>query len=389
VSAYTVRSFGSMMADRVRTDSYAAALERTVRPGCVVLDVGTGTGILALLACRYGARHVYAIDPNNAIHVARASAQANGYADRITFIQAVSTEVRLPERADVAVADLRGVLPVHAGNIQAMADVRERLLAPGGVVIPRTDTIRGAPVQDAEAYGRITAPWTEHGHGFHLSAAREAALNDWGKVYFAPEQLLADAATWAVLDYRATADPNVTGTMEWTVARAGTGHGVSVWFDADLAEGVGFTTGAHGPRTIYGTAFLPWLQPVELAEGDRVSMRLDARLASGEYVWVWNTDIRRGDGAVFRFRQSTLQGVTVGMRALRMRAHDFAPVLAERGRVDQRILEMMDGTATLGEIASELQRRYPDRFPDWKSALSRAGQLSELFAEGAEPGLRS
>ena len=43
---------GSMLADRVRTDSYAAALERTVRPGCVVLDVGTGTGMLAMLACR-------------------------------------------------------------------------------------------------------------------------------------------------------------------------------------------------------------------------------------------------------------------------------------------------------------------------------------------------
>jgi hypothetical protein len=104
---------------------------------------------------------------------------------------------------------------------------------------------------------------------------------------------------------------------------------------------------------------------------------------SDDYVWIWNTTVERRDGSRIAFRQSTVRGATMGLHKLRRRAHDFAPVLGERGRVDQQILAMMHGTATLGEIAEELRRRFPDRFPDWKSALTRAGQLSELFAEGA------
>ena len=109
---YTIRGHGAMLSDRVRMHAYAAALEAAVRPGSVVLDVGTGTGIFALLACRLGARRVYAVEPGDSIHLARAAARDAGYADRVEFIQGISTEVDLPERADVMVSDLRGLLPL-------------------------------------------------------------------------------------------------------------------------------------------------------------------------------------------------------------------------------------------------------------------------------------
>jgi len=85
-----------MIADTVRTGAYAEALRRAVKAGSVVLDIGTGTGIWALLACKFGARRVYAAEPGDAIHVAREIAAANGWSDRIEFIQRLSTEVTLP-----------------------------------------------------------------------------------------------------------------------------------------------------------------------------------------------------------------------------------------------------------------------------------------------------
>jgi 16S rRNA G966 N2-methylase RsmD len=54
-----------MVADRPRTDAFAAAIREVVRPTDVVLDVGTGTGILAMLAARAGARKVYAVDQSD------------------------------------------------------------------------------------------------------------------------------------------------------------------------------------------------------------------------------------------------------------------------------------------------------------------------------------
>src|SRR5579885_3123858 len=91
----------TMVADAGRTGTYLEALRRTVRPGVVVVDLGAGTGVFAMLACRFGARKVYAIEPDEIIEVGRALAAANGFADRIEFIPHPSTEVTLPEQADV------------------------------------------------------------------------------------------------------------------------------------------------------------------------------------------------------------------------------------------------------------------------------------------------
>src|SRR5438034_88429 len=107
-AAYRVEHYGEMMCDSSRMAAYDRALRAACGLDSVVLDLGTGTGIHALLACRAGARHVYAVEWSDAIAIAREIAQANGFADRITFIQGRSTDITLPEPVDVVVMDLRG-----------------------------------------------------------------------------------------------------------------------------------------------------------------------------------------------------------------------------------------------------------------------------------------
>jgi len=53
---YSLRSYGNMIADKGRTGPYVDALRRAVKPGSVVVDIGTGAGVLAFMACRFGAR---------------------------------------------------------------------------------------------------------------------------------------------------------------------------------------------------------------------------------------------------------------------------------------------------------------------------------------------
>lgn len=84
-AVYTVTDHRRIVGDQGRVEAYAQALRRATRPGSVVADIGTGTGIMALLACRAGARRVYAIEPDDIIQVARALAQDNGLADRIVL----------------------------------------------------------------------------------------------------------------------------------------------------------------------------------------------------------------------------------------------------------------------------------------------------------------
>src|ERR1041385_848678 len=149
---YSVSSYGEMIADTPRMNAYVTALRRTVKADSVVVDLGCGPGLFALLACKMGARRVYAIEPDNVIEVARQAAIANGYQDRIVCLQDYSTRVTLPEKADVMISDLRGILPWFAQHIPAIADARRRLLKPGGILISQKDFLWAAIVEAPEEY---------------------------------------------------------------------------------------------------------------------------------------------------------------------------------------------------------------------------------------------
>lgn len=128
---YNIVAYGSMIADRSRTVAYAAALRAAVTANSTVLDIGAGPGIFTLVACQAGARKVYAVEPDGSIEVAREAVAANGFADRVEFIQALSTEITLPEKVDVIVADLHGALPLFGSCVASLQDARNRFLSSG------------------------------------------------------------------------------------------------------------------------------------------------------------------------------------------------------------------------------------------------------------------
>src|SRR5215472_1028475 len=223
---YSLGAYGSMIADRVRVEAYAEALRRTVHKGSVVVEIGTGPGIFAVLACQLGARRVYAIEPSEIIQVAREIAVANACETKIEFFEEFSDRVTLPIRADIILSDLRGVLPLFQRNIPAIVDARRRLLAPGGTLIPRRDMLWAALVEAPEPYNGLVNPWDRNPLGQDLSAARRLVVNTGQKVRLTPDQLLSAHQLWATLDYRTVESFDVRGNLEWRVKRKGTGHGI-------------------------------------------------------------------------------------------------------------------------------------------------------------------
>eukprot|EP01039_Chlorochromonas_danica_P021357 gene21357-26294_t len=77
---------GNMLADYVRTGAYQRAMvdNGSDFAGKIVLDVGTGSGILSFFALQAGAAHVYSVDASDSVIVAEKLAKANGYGDRMT-----------------------------------------------------------------------------------------------------------------------------------------------------------------------------------------------------------------------------------------------------------------------------------------------------------------
>jgi protein arginine N-methyltransferase 1 len=377
---YGVGDYGRMMGDHRRVDAYLEALRRVIGPGSVVADIGTGTGILALLACRLGARRVYAVDPSEAIEVARRTAAASGYSRRIGLIRDVSTNVELPETADVIVSDLRGVLPLHGRHIPSIVDARERLLSPGGILIPQRDRLWVGVVETEDLYRRHVAPWGESTYELDMSAARGVLTNTWTAGRLSRESLLVEPEIWTTLDYRTVESPDVQGSLCWTIRSSAVGHGLGIWFDTTLVDGVGFSTAPGRPELIYGTAFFPFSEPLRLGAGDRVSVRLHADLVGDDYVWRWATEVSNSHGVKASFEQSTFFGMLSSPSSLRRRHAACVPSLTDEGLIDRLVLERMAVGRPLGDIAREVSSRFPGRFPDWRSALDHVGRLAEKYS---------
>lgn len=373
---YSTAGYGRMVADRVRMTAYEAALRATVRPGSVVVDVGTGTGVAACLAARLGARHVYAIEPDDAIHVAREVAAANGLAERITFFQAWARDVELPERADVIVSDLRGVLPMLGASLAAVADVRDRFLAPGGTLIPLRDRVHAAPVEAPEAWARSVPPSDQDAFGLDLEPARRAAADAWYQVHLTGAELLARPAAWGEVDYRGPAPAALAAELRWSVERGADGHGIAAWFDAELAPGIGFSNAPDTPRVLYGQAFFPWPRPVALRAGDAVSAMMRAQAVGNEWIWEWQTTISGGGGEVkARFRQSTLRSMLPSLDRLRRGTAGYVPRPTGDAEVLREVLARMDGRGSVAHIAAELAARFPGRFPTPEAAFAHAAAI--------------
>lgn len=306
---YSVAGYGRMLSDRVRREAFTAALTRAITPGCTVLDIGTGTGFFAMLACRLGARRVYAVEPDEIIELARIAATTNGCADRITFLKQVSTEVELPEQVDVVVSDLRTVLPWFQHHIPAIADARTRLLKPGGILIAERDILWAAAVEMPEFYARHVGHQPQDTGGFDMSAARRLGSAAWAKVHASPEQLLTRPVRCAELDFRQVTETKLDTTIEWTAERCGTGHGFVAWFDTMLLGDIGWSNAPGREPMIYGNAFFPWEEPIALAAGDQIVVTLRADLVEGDYYWRWTTNVTRGQQEIARFKQSNFSAL--------------------------------------------------------------------------------
>ncbi|KAK2973635.1 hypothetical protein RJ640_029627, partial [Escallonia rubra] len=89
-----------MLSDRVRMDAYYDAVFRNPSHflGKTVLDVGTGSGILAIWSAQAGARKVYAVEATKMAEHARQLVKANKLEDVVEVIEGSIEDVTLPEK---------------------------------------------------------------------------------------------------------------------------------------------------------------------------------------------------------------------------------------------------------------------------------------------------
>jgi hypothetical protein len=361
-----------LLSDEARLGAFEAALNETVKPHHVVLDLGGGTGILGLLACRAGAARVYSIDSGGIIQVARDISRANHLQDRITYVKGLSTRVGLPEKADLVVADQLGHFGFEAGLLEYFADARTRLLKPGAVTIPATVDLCVAPVEAPDMWARIEF-WNSPVAGFDTTTALPIALNTGYPVKLSADQLLGPPATLAVLDLSSQGSARITGDVTVTAERDGTLHGIGGWFCAQLSKNVRMTNGPLAARPIHRrNVYFPIGRPLDLHRGDQV--RVAMSIIAAELIVTWEVEVSALDGAKkATFRHSTWSAMLLCPEDLAKTRPDYAPKLSPWGEARRSVLELFDGR-TVAEIEKEMRIRHPD-------LLSSAAEVAAFVGE--------
>ena len=382
--SYSLYDYAGMAADRVRVPAYVEALRRHVTPDSVVVELGTGYGAFALMAARLGARKVYAIEPNPAVLVGPELLAANpDLRDRVEFIEGLS-HGRHSSRAR-HLAALRHSRPTPPHPRQPARGCGRAYAASRAPAPPYWRSATRSPCASLMRPRSIRAACLLGSNPTRASNCSGApCATSWCKTYtgtdFTKEMMLVEGKPWAVVDYTTVESPNVAGTVSWTCDRPGTAHGLAAWFDTEICDGIGFSNAPGQPKTVYGRSFLPFERPMKLSVGDQVSLSLDARELHGEYLWRWDTQVRNAQGATVRtMQQSNFFAAPLAAKSLHKRAADHIATLSERGLIDLAVLEGLHARRPLRDIAEELMRRFPERYPTIESALGQVGELSVRY----------
>jgi precorrin-6B methylase 2 len=292
-----------------RLTQYERAIAAVVRHGDVVLDLGAGSGVLAVLACRAGARRVYAIEASDAVEMGKPLISTTEVADRIEFVHATSQQVTLNEQVDVIVGDIHDTFGFQPGGLASIIDVRDRLLKPGGTLIPRATELMIAPLEAAAFYAREIDAWSGSVHGVGLSPIRPFAVSHVHAGRFDADQLLSPAAAIGTLDLARATSRYFCGSAVTTIHRNGIAHGLCGCFVTTLAGEIRIgNIPGDSSTTNFAQAFFPLDHPVSVAAGDEVSISIDSH---DGHVARWRVEISRGGQRHAQFDHSTLNGLLV------------------------------------------------------------------------------
>ncbi|MEU0542129.1 methyltransferase domain-containing protein [Nocardia sp. NPDC005978] len=206
----TARIFTSLdiqacLHDRERVDLFSRAIAEVVRPGDVVVDAGSGTGLLGMLAVRAGARRAYCIEINEEyLDVIAGHALLNGMSDQIVVVAGDAAAIDLPESVDVLISEVISAGFFYEPQLQILANL-QRFLKPNSTVIP-TRMVNGIEL--------VAAQEKLYGLNFGFGTRYHALPGD---------RTLSTQALYSDVDFR----NNITTSITAGGSLTGTGDGIA------------------------------------------------------------------------------------------------------------------------------------------------------------------
>lgn len=263
-----------MVNDEERNKAYDIALRRAVKPGDLVLEIGTGSGLVAMMAARAGAGRVVTCEVLPLMgDIAREVVAKNGLAERVTIITKKSTQMQLgidlPDRADVFVSELINIGMLAPNMLPVLQHARAQLLKPEAKIIPAAAIVYGALIE-APQLARINP--VRQIEGFDLSPLDKLRSPGYAQIDLAADLVRQVSQPFRALefDFRQNMPERDAKLLSITATSAGICHGIAFWFDLVMDEDIVYSS-ASSTRTNHwkqAAEFFP--QPIAVQPGDRL-----------------------------------------------------------------------------------------------------------------------
>ncbi|MGE0213150.1 MAG: ribonucleotide-diphosphate reductase subunit beta [Parvibaculaceae bacterium] len=262
-----------MLNDTRRNAAIEGSIASLDLDGKIVLEIGTGAGLIALLFARYGAKHVYTCEMNaNMARIAHDIVAASGFGDRITVIHAASRHVietgMLPTAPDIIFTETVDCGVIGEGFYDIREDIRN-IAGPETVILPSRIEQSGVLIESEAIRGLNEV---RDVCGFDLSAINRFSTRHYFPVRAPLHEftLMTEATVIRNYDYRSHVD-NLCRTM--TAVRSGTVHGLLSWFALDFGGHV-VSNSVH-LDSHWHQAFHPLKKPMQVNEGNELRLMLD------------------------------------------------------------------------------------------------------------------
>jgi type II protein arginine methyltransferase len=264
-----------ILRDQARNRAYKMALSRAIYPGCRVLDIGTGSGLFALLAARAGAAQVVTCERQTGVAAAALEIIArNGYADRVRVVPKDSADleigVDLDQLADMLVIEPFTASIVAGGLLSVIELAVRRLLREGAQIIPSRATVRIALADDRDAHCQQLSMV----EGFDLSPFNRLLTPTYG-IAVGDDRLTlrSKPADLFGFDFQAGGpfpEGRASASLSSTGGRV---NGIAQWIYLTLdAESHYENIPAIGSMSAWSVRFFPLMRPFEMAPGDKLTV---------------------------------------------------------------------------------------------------------------------
>ncbi|XP_073116900.1 probable protein arginine N-methyltransferase 6.2 isoform X2 [Elaeis guineensis] len=232
-----------MIKDHVRTGTYKAAIMQyqNLIEGKVVLDVGCGTGILAIFCAFAGARRVYAVDASEIALQANEIVKDNNLSDKVIVMLGRVEDVNIEENVDVIISEWMGYMLLYETMLPSIIFARDKWLKPGGLILPSHATLYMAPVTHTARYSESIDFWRDV-YGIKMSAmlplAKQSAFEEPCIETITGENIL----TWPLVQvmevdcYTIIVQEleSVTAKYRFSSMLNAPLHGFAFWFDVEF-----------------------------------------------------------------------------------------------------------------------------------------------------------